>query len=284
MITPERREIRDIPYATQSENQRVDLYLPTGTPPPSGYAVVIAIHGGAFRWGDRSLELDALDALIAAGFAVASVGYRLSGEELFPAAVDDVREAVRFLRDDAGILSLDPTRFAAWGRSAGGYLAAMLGLIPDRATGFDIHSTRSGSAAVQAVVDWYGPSDFMSMDAQFRSAPPSNGAEVQWHDSAGSPESEFLGGSLEQMAPIAQLASVLTQVRATTTSTPFFVAAGDQDALVPHQQSTVLVDALRRNGNPVVFHLIEGAEHASPRFETELTSPAIDWLRSVLAL
>ena len=149
MITAERREIRDIPYATQSENQRVDLYLPTGTPPPCGYAVVIAIHGGAFRWGDRSLELDALDALIAAGFAVASVGYRLSGEERFPAAVDDVREAVRFLRCDARIWSLDPTRFAAWGRSAGGYLAAMLGLIPDRATGFDIHSTRGGSAAVK---------------------------------------------------------------------------------------------------------------------------------------
>lgn len=284
MITAERREIRDIPYATQSENQRVDLYLPTGTPPPCGYAVVIAIHGGAFRWGDRSLELDALDALIAAGFAVASVGYRLSGEERFPAAVDDVREAVRFLRCDARIWSLDPTRFAAWGRSAGGYLAAMLGLIPDRATGFDIHSTRGGSAAVQAVVDWYGPSDFMSMDAQFRSAPPSNGAEVQWHDSAGSPESEFLGGSLEQMAPIAQLASLLTQVRTTATLTPFFVAAGDQDALVPHQQSTVLVDTLRRNGNPVVFKLIEGAEHASPRFEAELTSPAIDWLKSVLTL
>ena len=122
------------------------------------------------------------------------------------------------------------------------------------------------------------------MDAQFRSAPPSNGAEVQWHDSAGSPESEFLGGSLEQMAPIAQLASLLTQVRTTATLTPFFVAAGDQDALVPHQQSTVLVETLRRNGNPVVFNLIEGAEHASPRFEAELTSPAIDWLKSVLAL
>jgi acetyl esterase/lipase len=277
-----RRELRDIPYASESDNQRLDLYLPNGVAPESGNPLVVAIHGGAFRWGDRTRELDALDALIEAGFAVASVGYRLSGEAIFPAAVDDVREAVRFLRQESARLEVDPLRFAAWGRSAGGYLAAMLGVLPDRATGFDTHSAISESARVQAVVDWYGPSDFMAMDAQFRSAPPSDGSEVQWHDDADSPESRFLGGALEQMAPLAQLASVIAQVRDSDSSTPFFVAAGDQDPLVPHQQSVALADALGSTGHPVVFTLIEGVGHASPRFEAELTAPAIEWLRSVL--
>jgi len=151
------RPAATLAYGTDSPNQVVDLYVPDGSGP---WPLVIGIHGGAFRAGTRNWELSNVPALLEQGYAVAAVEYRLSGEALFPAAVQDVKQATAYLRAHAGELGLDYSFFAAWGRSAGGHLSAMLGVTSGQRTEFDYPG--GGDSSVQAVIDWYGPSDFLA--------------------------------------------------------------------------------------------------------------------------
>ncbi len=264
-------------YGPESPNQVADLYVPASGGP---WPLVVAIHGGAFKMGDRSRELPHLPALLGQGYAVASIEYRLSGEALFPAAVRDVKQATAYLRAHAAELSLDPSFFAAWGRSAGGHLAAMLGVTSGQATEFD---GPDGDSSVQAVIDWYGPSDFLLMDAQFIAGPPTGDVPpVQNHDEPGSPESRWIGGPVQEHPGVAARANPITYVRgAAVPLPPFFLAAGTSDHLVPYQQTLILADALRGHGTPVALHILQGARHADQRFESELTQPAIEWLEQL---
>jgi acetyl esterase/lipase len=274
-------------YGTDSPNQVLDLYTPGAGGP---WPLVVAIHGGAFMMGDRRRELIHLPALLAAGYAVAAVEYRFSGEALFPAAVLDVKQATAYLRAHAAELNLDPAFFAAWGRSAGGHLSAMLGVTSGQATEFDgaefdgaaLDGT-GGDSSVQAVVDWYGPSDFLVMDAQFIAGPPDGDAPpVQNHDDPGSPESRWVGGPIHELPEVAARANPITYITgAGTPPPPFFLAAGTSDHLVPHQQILILADALRAHGTPVELHILPQARLGDQRFESELTGPAIDWLEQL---
>jgi acetyl esterase/lipase len=272
----------ELSYGSLSTYQSIDLYVPEGTPPVNGFPVVLNIHGGAFKWGDKTKDVDQRDALLEAGFAFAGVGYRLTGEAIFPACIDDIRDAVRFLKENASQYSLDVNRFVAWGRSAGGYLATAAGLIPEKFEGFDEHAQHSGSPSVAAVVTWYGPSDFNLMDEQFRQSPPTNGEKTQIHDVPDSPESVLLGGPIQEMGETARRASALTWAAASRIPVPFFIAHGDQDVLVPRQQSEVLAQALEAKGYPVEFCVLRDAPHGGQRFEVELGSKAIQWLKNVL--
>jgi len=268
-------------YGTDSPNQVLDLYAPGAGVPNTGgpWPLVVAIHGGAFMHGDRRRELGHLPALLDRGYAVASVEYRFSGEALFPAAVRDVKRATAYLRAHAAELNLDPSFFAAWGRSAGGHLSAMLGVTSGQATEFDDAGFDGGDSSVQAVVDWYGPSDFLVMDAQFIAGPPDGDVPpVQNHDDPGSPESRWVGGPIQELPEVAARANPISYIAGTVSLPPFFLAAGTSDHLVPHQQTLILADALRAHGTPVELRILPGARHADQRFESELTGPAIDWL------
>ena len=121
----------DLAYADQSEAQKLDLYLPTTGDGP--FPVVMMVHGGGFMFGDKAdgAGLTGVDQLLEAGYAVASINYRLSGEATWPAQIYDAKAAVRFLRANAAQYNLDPERFGAWGASAGGNLVAMLGTTCD---------------------------------------------------------------------------------------------------------------------------------------------------------
>jgi acetyl esterase/lipase len=133
---------------------------------------------------------------------------------------------------------------------------------------------------VQAVVDWYGPSDFLAMDAQFVAGPPvGDGPPLMNHDEPGSPESRWIGGPVQELPEVTARANPITYVTgATVELPPFFLAAGTNDHLVPYQQTQILADALRAHGTPVELRILDGAAHADQRFESELTQPAIDWL------
>jgi acetyl esterase/lipase len=286
LIAAERKLVSHttLAYGTDSPNQVLDLYTPGAGGP---WPLVVAIHGGAFMMGDRRRELAHLPALLAAGYAVGSVEYRFSGEALFPAAVLDVKQAAAYLRAHAAELNLDPSFFAAWGRSAGGHLSAMLGVTSGHVTEFDaaglpgasLHDT-SGDSSVQAVVNWYGPSDFLQMDAQFIALPPSGDVPpVQNHDEPNSPESRWIGGPIQELPEATARANPISYVAgATGALPPFFLAAGTSDHLVPHQQTLILADALRAHGTPFELHILDGALHGDQRFESELTRPAIEWL------
>jgi acetyl esterase/lipase len=266
-------------YGQDSPNQVLDLYVPGGNGP---WPLVVAIHGGAFMHGDRRRELAHLPPLLAAGYAVAAVEYRFSGEALFPAAVRDVKQATAYLRAHAAELNLDPAFFAAWGRSAGGHLSAMLGVTSGQATEFDPAGSGStgGDSAVQAVIDWYGPSDFLQMDAQFVDGPPTGDVPpVQNHDEPNSPESRWIGGPIQELPEATARANPISYVAgAAGALPPFFLAAGTSDHLVPYQQTLILADALRTHGTPVELCILADARHGDQRFESELTGPAVDWL------
>ncbi|HNQ89922.1 MAG TPA: alpha-L-fucosidase [Verrucomicrobiota bacterium] len=238
---------RDLAYVPSGhERQKLDLYLPKdGTNLP----LIINIHGGAFKMGskEQGVPLDYL----AQGYAIASINYRLSQHAVFPAQIEDCKAAVRWLRAHAGEYRLDPHRFAAWGASAGGHLAAMLGTTGDT-TEFEVGAHLDQSSRVQAVVDYFGPTDFLQMD--LHRLP--NG---QRHDPADSPESLLIGGAIQEHKDQAAKANPITYV--TAGDPPFLICHGDADPLVPHHQSELLAAALKQAGVPVTFYTVRGAGH-----------------------
>ena len=238
---------RDLAYVPSGhERQRLDLYLPKeGTNLP----LIINIHGGAFKAGskEQGVPLD----YHRQGYAIASINYRLSQHTKFPAQIEDCKAAVRWLRAHAAEYRLDTQHFAAWGSSAGGHLAAMLGTTGD-VKDFDVGANLDQSSHVQAVVDYFGPTDFLQMDAHRL---PSG----MIHDPANSPESELIGGAIQENPDKAARANPITYVM--PGDPPFLICHGDQDPLVPHHQSELLDAALKKAGGPVTFYTVKGAGH-----------------------
>jgi acetyl esterase/lipase len=272
--------VEGLAYASASPNQLLDLYLPDDMShrPP----LVVAIHGGRFSLGTRRWELAHVPALLESGWAVASVEYRLSQEAAFPAAVQDCKAAVRWLRSRAHQFGFDPDRFIAWGRSAGGNLAALIGTTGSHRTRFDDGGLGEieTSAAVQAVVDWYGPSDFSLIDKHFAEHLPPGGADSSVSTAgANSPFAAYLGAELSRVPELVQESNPITYVGTGSELPPFFLAAGDADRKVPYHQSVILGEALERAGAAVELHILAGAGHGAVQFEEEMTPLVLRWLR-----
>jgi acetyl esterase/lipase len=262
-----RRRFLDIPYAYLSPAQKLDVYLPDEGEGP--FPVIVSIHGGAFMGCDKAdLQVLPMWEGLKRGYAVVAINYRLSGEARFPALVHDAKAAVRWIRANAQRYHFDPGRIAAWGGSAGGYLASMLGTsagvqeLEDRAMGNPEYPSN-----VQAVVDWFGPTDFLKMDEQLaeRGLPSPPGME---HSGANSPESLLLGQKITEIPERVRAANPETYIR--QNAPPFLLQHGTKDAVVPVQQSIDLAARLRRvlGERKVILELLEGAEHGDPRFET----------------
>ena len=275
-----------VPYASRSSSQALDIWVPDGTPGP--VPLVIFVHGGAFVAGDKSMDVEIgnVASVLAAGYAAASVNYRLSGEARFPAAAQDVKAAVRFLRANASHYGLDPDRFAAWGESAGGHLVALIGTTGDQETVLDDPSLGNAgvSSAVQAVVDFFGPTDFLQMDGQFASAAPAacHGA-VLAHDAADSPESAYLGAAIQTVPDAAAAANPITYIATAKTLPVFLIAHGDSDCEVPNQQSRILHEALMEAGATATFNLVPGLGH-DEAIATMQTPIALDMLKTVFGM
>ncbi len=185
-------------YACQSAAQKLDIYLPEAGDGP--FPVILAIHGGAFMGCDKA-DMQVLPMLcgLQRGYAVVSINYRLSGEAKFPALVQDAKAAVRWVRANAACYKLDPTRIAAWGGSAGGYQALMLGV---SAGVRDLEDLSMGNPEqpcnVQAVVAWFSPVNFLTLDAQLAEngllGPPG-----MRHNDSHSPEALLLGRKITSL-------------------------------------------------------------------------------------
>ena len=261
-----KRKFLDIRYANQSPAHKLDIYLPDDSTGP--YPVIASIHGGAFMGCDKS-DMQVMPMLegLKRGYAVVAVNYRLSWEAKFPALVQDVKAAVRWIRANASRYELNPQRIAAWGGSAGGYLASMLGTsagIPE------LEDLSLGNPEqpcnIQAVVAWYGPTNFLKMDEQL----VANGLtpqEDQLHNGVNSPESLLLGQKITEIPERVKVANPETYIR--QGASPFFLQHGTKDCVVPVQQSVYFaVNLLKILGKDQVrLELIQDAEHADPRFE-----------------
>jgi len=255
----------DVPYATVSAAQKLDIYLPnSGTGP---FPVIVSIHGGAFKGGDKNgAELASALKGLDSGYAVVSLNYRLSGEAIWPAQINDVKAAVRFIRANAAKYRLNPDRIAAWGGSAGGHLAALLGTSGGVEELQDDSLGNAGvSDRVQAVVDMFGPINFLTMDEQFTKA----GVAGQVHNTAESPESALMGKALTLVPDLVKQANPETYIDAN--DPPFFIQHGTADVLIPSQQSVDFAAALRKvlGTKKVSIELLAGAGHAGAAFFTD---------------
>jgi len=260
--------LKDLVYATGVPTEqgpielKLDLYQPVGVPGP--WPVVVWIHGGGWTSGSKESATGAT--LVQNGFAVASIDYRLSQQAVWPAQIQDVKGAVRWLRANATALGIDADRIGAWGSSAGGHLAAFLatsgdvGVVQIGGVAFDLEGDTGGnldrSSRIQAVVDWYGPTDFLEM-SQYPS-------DID-HEAAGSPESRLVGGAISTLP--AHVAAADPARFLSRDDPPMLIQHGTHDLSVPFAQSERLFErALRGFGVDARFVPVVDGGHGGPGF------------------
>ena len=149
----------DLPYATLSESQKLDIYLPDGKGP---FPVILSIHGGGFMVGDKGDgQVEPMLRGLKQGYAVVAINYRLSGEAIWPAQIYDCKAAVRWIKANAQKYNLDADHIVAWGGSAGGHLSSLLGTSAgvEKLEGAELGNAGQ-SSRIQAVIDWFGPTRF----------------------------------------------------------------------------------------------------------------------------
>lgn len=252
----EPKVLRDIEYArAQEQALLLDLYLPekTATPPP----LLIYVHGGAWRSGTKTDV--PIEPLLKKGVAIASVEYRLTPVAPFPANIHDLKASVRFLRAKAVEYGYDPKRFIIVGSSAGGHLAALVGV----SNGHKELEGKLGqfvdqSSDVQAIVSLYGASNLQTILKQSTQ----RGLDVRV------PALQLLlGGQPDDKPALAKLASPVAQVD--KNDPPLLLIHGDQDPQMPIQQSYELQEAYEKLKLPVQFEVIHGGVHGGVEFYDE---------------
>ena len=259
---------------------QLDLWVPDSAAPAP---LVIWIHGGAWMMGDRQSLPAALrpgqvfEELLAAGLAVASIDYRHAREAPFPAQLHDAKAAVRWLRHHADELGLDTSRIGVWGESAGGHLAALLGLTGDRPDLEGGVGLTGPSSTVDVVVDWYGVSDVSTLPTL---VPPPHIAALVSPEDLIPPVDLLLDAADAQMR-----ADVNPLTHVCSASPPFFLVHGDVDTVVPLEQSRRLAAALTAAGVPTQLEVIGGAGHGfDGGVDVDgIVARSVDYLRCALA-
>lgn len=251
---------RDLVYAAMDGYRplTLDLYQTPSKAKAPPRPLILFVHGGGWAMGDaRHLAGFAdfpstLAALAAKGYVVASVNYRLSGEAHFPAPIQDVKSAIRWLRGRAADYNLDPTRVMAWGAEAGGQIAAMVGtscgvnaLEP---TADAKSKTTLTSDCVQGVIDWYGPTDLASWDTG-DAHPSEPGAPTRLGAYLGCEAADCAPGLVRAASPHSYISSL---------TPPFLIQHGSADTNVPPEQSQKLNDALHDQHVPADIIIYPG--------------------------
>jgi acetyl esterase/lipase len=256
-----RRVLRDVVYGEVLGFRplTLDIHLPESEPAP----VILFVHGGGWRAGSKAhfgpylTEAQTFERITDAGFAVVSVDYRLSGEAHFPAQVDDVRSALNWVRTSGASLGIDPSRIVLWGESAGATLASLVALEP--------------ASGVLGVIDWYGPSNLISM-----------AAGLSPEELAVTRETGWLGASAVDDPALATAASPVFAVA--EGAPPFHIEHGDSDQAVPFAQSEEFAAALAATGATVSFVTVAGGNHMWGGVDdtAPIVGRAIDFARSLV--
>ena len=247
-------EQRDIVFGTGDDVElRLDLAQPARGDGP--FPLVVCVHGGSWQFGHRLMHYYTIRWLASHGYVAASVEYRFAPRYRFPAQVEDVKCAVRFLRTNAKKYKIDPARVGALGESAGGHLVLLLGLM-DPGDGMEGQGGSAGpSSKVQAVVNICGPTDFSTWK-------PSAFADVVLRLTLGKDSNALLHDLLDtadRKDPKMKVASPLTYVDAKDAAVLTF--QGTADSLVPPQQARLLHTALKKAGVEERLELLAGAGH-----------------------
>ncbi|MBU3110153.1 alpha/beta hydrolase [Clostridium lacusfryxellense] len=273
----------DVAYASKSSTEKLDIYLPnSGTGP---FPVIVAIHGGAFKSGDKaSGETAPMLAALERGYAVVAVNYRLSEEAQFPAQINDIKAAIRFVKANASKYNLNESKIATWGGSAGGSLSSLAGTSGGVETleGAELGNSDK-SSNVQAVVDWFGPIYFSTMDAEFAKlgVTPAMGTT----SSATSPESSYIGKTIGTAEAEELVKKASPQTYISNDDPAFFIQHGTVDKNIPITQSENFASKLKAviGDSKVTFEKIVGASHGGAQFETtENVNKVLDFLDKYL--
>ena len=255
----------DLVFAKAGDEEvKLDFARPAGDGP---FPLVVCIHGGAWHHGDKKDVCGWLEVLPKHGFAAAAVNYRLAPKHKFPAQIEDVKCAVRYLRSRAGELKIDPKRFAALGESAGGHLALLAGLLEAKDGMEGGGPNAEQSSRVQAVVNFYGPADLT--------------ADTPWTEIKRA-QANAVFGTLDQKSETAARASPVTYINAG--DPPVLTCHGTLDPVVPVEQARRLHSALKKAGVSERLEVIEGAAHGWKGKEWERTTVlALEFLAKQLA-
>jgi acetyl esterase/lipase len=259
---------KDIVYAeVPGRRLLLDLYMPSSTVSPY---LIVWVHGGAWHSGSKASPPLSF---ISSGYALASVDYRLSVDAKFPAQIHDIKAAIRYLRANANKLGYRSDKIVIAGSSAGGHLAVLVGVTNnDTKLEGDLGDFTRASSSVQAIVDYYGPTNFLTILKQ--STP--HGVSVRAPAMA-----LLLGETVENAPELATLASPVHQVD--KDDPPLLIFHGDQDIQVPINQSHELVGAYKRNGLKVHLEVVYGAGHSTtPYYEPQYQAITEKFLSEVL--
>ena len=237
----------------------LDLYVPDGAGP---WPLVVWSTGSAWTSDDGKSGANAIaQQLNPRGIAVAGVSVRSSSQAKFPAQVHDVKAAIRYLRANAAQYRIDPDRFATMGDSSGGWVAAMGALTGGVAALEGQLGTTGVSSAVQAGVDFFGPTDFIRLAQQ------DQGGWID-HNSPDAPEAQLLGCAIPSCPDKARQADPIRYVDAN--DPPMLLLHGQADNVVPHAQTAILYDALKAACVDTRFFSVPGAGHS----HADVTSPS----------
>ncbi|HZM21932.1 MAG TPA: alpha/beta hydrolase [Anaerolineales bacterium] len=255
--------LADLAYCTTGASlQKMDMYFPDSGGP---WPVLAYVHGGSWMHGDKSEAIMFADQMTSQGYLLVSINYRLYPEGKFPNMIEDVKCAIRFLRAHAGAYNLDPNRIAAMGPSAGGHLVSLLGT-SDGSAGWDVGEYLDQSSRVQAVIAMAPVTDLT------RNFP---NADIEAMRGIGFGEDNIV------------LASPITHV--TVDDPPFLLIHGDQDEVVPFEQTQLIYDRLVQTNVPAQLVIVKNAGHsltapdgsATPTFD-EINQIIIDFLAKYL--
>lgn len=248
----------DVVYVTQNN---MDLHLQiifqrSEKPLPC----IVYVQGSAWMKQNVYANMPQLMKFAQRGYSIAIVEYRHSDVAPFPAQVQDARTAIRFMRKNARQYNIDPNNIFIWGDSSGGHTAVFCG-ITTGISEFDSDNYKEFSDSVNAIVDFYGPTDVSKM-SQFQS--------ILDHVEPTSPEGKLLGGvNVLQNIEKAQKASPMTYISEEKAIPPILIAHGSIDALVPFNQSDILAKELEENDKTFEFYNLKGANHGSAEFWTK---------------
>lgn len=252
------RVIRDLVFGTGGDRDlKMHLVLPSenaASPAPA----YVWVHGGGWQSGSKEGGVGKVVPMVKRGFVGATIEYRLTGEAPFPAQIEDCKCAIRFLRAHAQKYNIDPQRIAVGGASAGGHLVALLG------TSGDVQELEGNGgwpnqpSNVQAVVDYYGPTDFRAFVTT---------AGYEKHNRDGSPESKLLGGG-EVLANPAGIKRLNPITYVDNSDPAFLIIHGTADPVVPLNQSQAMHQALQAAGVKTTLRTIKGAGHGGKGFST----------------
>ncbi|MBK7869033.1 MAG: alpha/beta hydrolase fold domain-containing protein [Ignavibacteriales bacterium] len=244
-----------------NSKQMMDIYIPSNV--TTAVPCIVHIHGGAFLGGSKGTsEQSSYKTYYNNGWVCVDINYRLSGDSIYPSQIYDCKTAIRFLKKNASLYKIDTNRIGLIGESAGGYLVSMVGTSWHNSSLEGLHLGSTGvTSKVAAVVDLFGPTNFLMMDGH-----EGIGCASANHNAANSPESMLLGCALPTCPELVENANPLAYINASTP--PFYISCGDHDCLVAPYSSFIFDSALTAASRPHTYELVAGLGHGGSFWHT----------------